>query len=89
MKLTDNTQRKFDEWLKKWGATYNPEDIDSFNEFAYYYVKDSRNNITEKEFVKAVKQYTHTSIRTNRGIAQKFYKRLETIKSFCKSNNIK
>ena len=45
--------------------------------------------ITEKEFVKAVKQYTHTSIHSNRGIAQKFYKRLEAIKSFCKSNNIK
>lgn len=89
MNLTEITQQKFDEWLKKWGTTYNQEEIDAFNEFAYFYIKDSRNDITEKEFIKTVKQYTHTSIHTNRGIAQDFYKRFEAIKSFCKSNNIK
>ncbi len=89
MNLTEITQQKFDEWIKKWGATYNQEDIDAFNEFAYFYIKDSENYITEKEFVKIVKQHTHTSIHTNRGIAQKFYKRLEAIVSFYKSNNKK
>ena len=41
MNLTEITQQKFDEWLKKWGTTYNQEEIDAFNEFAYYYIKDS------------------------------------------------
>lgn len=74
---------------KKWGVTYNQEDIDAFNVFAFSYIKESQNNITEKEFVRAVRQCTHTSVRINRGIAQKFYKRLVAIESFYKSNKEK
>ena len=88
MYLTESTKKAFYEWISSWGATYNPQDVNRFNKFALLYCKDTKNEINKKEFVKEVKKYTHTSIKVNRGIAQKFYYRLEVIKSFCKSNTI-
>lgn len=88
MKLNEKTKAAFYNWISKWGATYNQSDIDCFNEFALLYCKDNDNNITKDEFVKEVKKYTHTSVTQNRGIAQKYYKRLEIIQSFCKSNKL-
>ena len=86
MFLTEPTQKAFDEWVSKWGATYNDSDVNQFNKFALLYCKDANNNLTKEEFVKAVKKYTHTSIKEKRGIVQKFYYRLLAIQSFCKSN---
>ena len=88
MALTEKTQKAFDEWISKWGATYHPEDVKRFNKFALSYCSDEKNEITKYQFVKNVKKCTHTSVRLNRGIAQEYYRRLEAIQSFCKSNNL-
>ena len=88
MFLTEQTKKAFNEWVANWGATYHPEDVNRFNKFALLYCKEPQNQINKSEFVKEVKKYTKTSIRLNRGIAQKFYQRLETIKSFCESNSL-
>ena len=88
MNFTEETKHALDEWLAKWGATVHPDDEERFYKFALTYCADDRNEITKKEFVKVVKKYTYTSTRHNRGIAQKFYYKLETIKSFCQANHL-
>jgi len=88
MTLNKETQDAFNRWLLGHGATYHPCDIDRFNEFAKYYCKGHGNIISEKEFIKEVKRHTRTTKDENRGIAQKFFRKLTAIQSFCKSNDI-
>lgn len=88
MFLTEKARKAFDAWVSKWGATYNDSDINEFNKFALLYCKDANNSLTKEEFVKAVKKHTYTSSKEKRGIAQKFYYRLQAIQSFSKSNKL-
>lgn len=88
MTLNDKTQKAFENWLTTFGVSYNPCDVKRFNEFAALYCKDDSNVIGEQEFVKRIKDVTHITRRENRGIAQKFYSKLNTIKLFCKDNKI-
>lgn len=88
MSLNAETQQLFNQWVSKWGVTDHPNDEDCFNYFALSYCKDINNCMSKEEFVKMVKMYTHTSMYNNRGIAQKYFRRLEAIVSFCKSNKI-
>ena len=88
MNLNEETKIAFYNWVSKWGATYHQEDINRFNEFVLLYCKDTKNYMSQKEFVKEVKKYTNTSVTQNRGIAQKHYSKLEVILSFCRSNKL-
>lgn len=88
MILNSSTRKAFDQWLSEYGATYHPCDIKRFNKFALLYCRDKANDISEKEFVKKVKEKTHTTRSENRGIAQKFYRRLQNIQSFYKDNEL-
>lgn len=88
MALTKKTKKSFDEWIANWGATNHPEDVNRFNKFALSYCKDNNNTLTKDEFVKMVKKHTYTSVKINRGIAQRYYYRLEAIQSFCTSNKL-
>ncbi len=88
MNLNEKTQKALEQWLSEYGATYHPCDIRRFNLFALLYCRDKANNISEKEFVKKVKGKTRTTKNENRGIAQKFYRRLQNIKSFYNDNEL-
>lgn len=82
MFINKQTRDAFHSWLSIGGGiNYNSPDLERFYHFADVYCK-YHENVTEKEFVKAAKQYTHTTISTNRGICQKFYRKLKTIQEY-------
>ena len=66
----------------------SPTTIEAFYKFAFEYCR-CNNHIAKDEFVKYVKKFNHITRDDKRGMAQRFYKELETIQRFYKYNKNK
>lgn len=87
---SESTEKAFMSWLTIGGGVNpNPQDNERFFVFARLYFENEE-SITQDAFVKAAKKLTHTSKRVNRGICQKYYRKLITIQDFLSSqrNNL-
>lgn len=76
------TQEAFENWLSIGGGINpNPPDVQRFFVFVKVFCQNEE-RVTKEQFVNEVKKYTHTSIRINRGVCQKYYSYLDIIQKY-------
>ncbi len=86
---SSSSQQKFESWMNIGGGINpNTADEERFFDFVVEYYKN-KEQVDEKTFVKICKYYTHTTRRINRGICQKYYRRLQDFIRFIKWQNKK
>ena len=79
---SEQTQKMFDSWLAiSGGISPNEPDQQRFHDFVKTYYLNGE-NVTENSFVKECKKVTYTSRSVNRGICQRYYRRLDDIVKF-------